>query len=341
MLYLAIEMFFMLVLIVAAAEIFTNALEHLGHRFGLSEGVTGSLFAAVGTALPEALIPVLAIFAGTDNKQVNEEIGVGAILGAPLMLATLACFIMAISVIRQRGITGFISPEPSGFRRDLNYFLIAYGLAALAMFVPHENIIARSGLSITLVGLYFIYILHTFKASRMLVDEGHGTEAERAMFLARTGLPMGLPLMVIQVLIGLALLIVGAHGFIQGVEGISEVIGVSALILSLLVIPVATELPEKVNSIIWVRRRRDTLAFGNLTGAMVFQGSLLPALGIMLTPWLPTSEVIPCLAITIMAAIWLRVNHFPNNGIRILSIMVCGLLYISYVGLALSGWEPQ
>jgi len=40
-----------------------------------------------------------------------------------------------------------------------------------------------------------------------------------------------------------------------------------------------------VNSFLWLRRGKDTLAFANITGAMVFQGTLLPALGILLTPW--------------------------------------------------------
>ncbi|MDR4483297.1 MAG: hypothetical protein R3B95_08745 [Nitrospirales bacterium] len=81
--------------------------------------------------------------------------------------------------------------------------------------------------------------------------------------------------------------------------------GVSALTLSLLIIPIATELPEKVNSIIWIRRNRDTLAVGNITGAMVFQGSLLPALGIMLTAWVPQREILMGMAMTLVAASYL------------------------------------
>ena len=84
------ELFLMLIVILIAAEVFTNALEHLGEKLGISEGVTGSLFAAVGTALPETMVPLLALLAGTQNVATNEEIGVGSILGAPLMLATLS-----------------------------------------------------------------------------------------------------------------------------------------------------------------------------------------------------------------------------------------------------------
>src|SRR5476649_2659653 len=97
-----------MLLILISAKIFTNALEHLGEQFGFYEGVTGSIFAAVGTALPETMVPILAIFAGTQNRTVNEEISVGAILGAPLMLGTLAIFWMAIAAIKSRGIQGRI-----------------------------------------------------------------------------------------------------------------------------------------------------------------------------------------------------------------------------------------
>ena len=91
-----------LVAILIAAEIFTNALEHLGQRLKISEGVTGSLFAAVGTAMPETMVPVLAVVAGTDNQAMNHAIGVGAIVGAPLMLSTLAFFLMGAAALGTR-----------------------------------------------------------------------------------------------------------------------------------------------------------------------------------------------------------------------------------------------
>jgi hypothetical protein len=70
---LFLELFGYLLLILVAAEIFVNALEHLGEKLKISEGVTGSLFAAVGTAMPETLVPLLAIFAGTGSSAVNQE----------------------------------------------------------------------------------------------------------------------------------------------------------------------------------------------------------------------------------------------------------------------------
>jgi len=330
-----LELLVMLLVILVAAEVFTNALEHLGEKLGISEGVTGSLFAAVGTALPETSVPLLALLAGTQNAATNEEIGVGAILGAPLMLATLSICLMAVSVWKRRGTQGHLRPERTGLTRDLNFFIIAFSFAAIAMYVPHTMVVVRYALGFCMVMIYFIYVMMTLRASKALVEDGHATEAGGDMFLCKLGLPNNMAVIVIQLLLGLALLVAGAKGFIGGVEEASHMLGISALLLSLLIIPIATELPEKVNSILWIRKGKDTLAFGNITGAMVFQGTLLPAIGIMLTPWEPRKEVLLGILLTLVAAIWLR-YLIQKGGLRVWHLLVNGGIYVSYLLLVLS-----
>ena len=327
----------MLVIILIAAEVFTNALEHLGEKLGISEGVTGSIFAAVGTALPETLVPLLAIFSytsATGAAGAGHDIGVGAILGAPLMLATLSLSLMAISVWKRRGTQGHIRPERTGLLRDLNFFIFAFGIAAIAMYVPHSQPAVRYGMSACMVMIYFVYVMMTIRASKGLVEEGHATEAESDMFLCKLGLPNNMAIVVVQMLLGLSLLIFGAKGFINQVEGVAAIIGISALLLSLLIIPIATELPEKVNSILWIRKGKDTMAFGNITGAMVFQGTLLPAIGIMLTPWEPRKEVLWGIIITLVAAVWLR-YLMAKGGIRVWHLLVNGAMYLTYLAIVL------
>jgi cation:H+ antiporter len=329
------QLFLMLIVILIAAEVFTNALEHLGEKLGISEGVTGSLFAAVGTALPETMVPLLALLAGTQNVATNEEIGVGSILGAPLMLATLSISLMAISVWKRRGTQGHLRPERSGLTRDLNFFIIAFSFAAIAMYVPHSLAVVRYGISACMVMIYFVYVMMTLKASEALVADGHATEAGGVMFLCKAGLPNNMPVIVLQLLLGVGLLIAGAKGFINGVDEAAQLMGISALLLSLLIIPIATELPEKVNSILWIRKGKDTLAFGNITGAMVFQGTLLPAIGIMLTPWVPRTEVVLGIAMTLLAAIWLR-YLVARGGIKVWHLLINGAMYLIYISLVLS-----
>jgi cation:H+ antiporter len=325
----------MLVVILIAAEVFTNALEHLGEKLGISEGVTGSLFAAVGTALPETSVPLLALLAGTSNMQTNEEIGVGAILGAPLMLSTLSISLLAFAVLKRRGVYGHFHPERTGLVRDLNFFIVAFGFATIALFIPHDALPVRYLLGAGMVMIYFVYIMLTLRASKSLVEEGHATAAESKMLICRLGLPNNMLVVVVQLVLGLALLIAGAKGFISGVEEGAELLGISTLLLSLLIIPIATELPEKVNSILWIRRGKDTLAFGNITGALVFQGSLLPAIGIMLTPWAPRTEVLAGVAITLIAAVWLRIL-ISRGQLKIWHVWVNGAMYLAYLVIVLA-----
>ena len=319
-----------LVVILAGAESFTNALEHLGERLKISEGVTGSIFAAVGTALPEAMVPIVAVLSTSSTKEVREEVGVGAILGAPMMLSTLTLLLMAVFAARKRGWRGALKPERSGLKRDLFWFLLAFSLAAVAIFIPHEHRLARGIIGIALVLAYATYLGLTVRASSRLVSEGHATEADHPLYLARLGIPTNLASILAQLAVGFALIVIGAKTFVHGVEGLSAAIGLSALVLSLLIIPVATELPEKINSILWIRRHRDTLAFGNITGAMVFQGSLLPALGILLTPWAPRPEVLLGMGLTLAASVYLYVLVHRGAVLRPYHLLFNGVCYGAY-----------
>jgi cation:H+ antiporter len=329
-----ITLFIALVTILIGAQAFTNALEHLGERLGISEGVTGSIFAAVGTALPET-VPIFAIFSSVSSLEVRQDVGIGAILGAPLMLSTLAFCLMAGVALRSRGWQGRFNPEPSGLSRDMKWFTIVYVLGFLAVLIPPDWQLIRGSVSLLLVLLYGLYLLVTIRASSSLVEEGHGTEADHALYLSIIGLPHHMIVILCQLGIGFVLIMLGAKGFVQGVESLSNLINISALTLSLLIIPVATELPENVNSIILIRRGRDTLAFGNITGAMVFQGSLLPALGILLTPWVPNEVILMGMGMTLLASTYLfivvrsgplKVYHLALNGACYIAFVVAVLL---------------
>lgn len=330
-----LHLLLMLILILISAELFTNALEIFGEKIGVSEGVVGSIFAAIVTALPETTVPILALVAGTPNHLVNEEISVGAILGAPLMLSTLSTALMAMVVLKRRRFNGRISPENKGFCRDLNFFLCNFSLATIALFVPLSPIIFRVGIAVAIIAMYILYLVLTFKASKKIVMCGCGINSDGPLLFTKLGLKSNDFTLWLQLVLGVIFLLIGAKGFIDGVETISHALNVSALLLSLIIIPIATELPEKLNSILWVRKNKDTLAFGNITGAMVFQGSLLTALGILLTPWQPSKEVLTGAIITLAAAVWLRLNA-SQKGPLVGALLLNGCLYLLYLYCVLS-----
>jgi cation:H+ antiporter len=77
-----------------------------------------------------------------------------------------------------------------------------------------------------------------------------------------------------QVLVALGLIVLGAAFFVDAVTRLATQLQVDSVLLALIVAPIATELPETFNSVIWVRQGKDTLAMGNITGAMVFQSTI-------------------------------------------------------------------
>src|SRR6187549_324606 len=134
-----LELAVALVVILVAAELFTNGIEWFGHKLNLAEGAVGSVLAAVGTALPETMIPLIAILFGGSaaESDAGHEIGVGAILGAPFMLATLAMFVTGLGVIfyKARRRTGETMPvDTRVLGLDIRYFFLAYSIAVGAAF---------------------------------------------------------------------------------------------------------------------------------------------------------------------------------------------------------------
>ncbi len=326
-----ITLIFYLIVIIAAAEVFTNAVESLGSKLNFSEGVTGSIFAAVGTALPESMVPLVAIITG-DNQHISEEVGVGAILGAPFMLSTLAMFLLGAGAWKFRGLREkpSITPEKTGFRRDMEFFLFSFTIAFLVAFTPYEYRMLRMFVALVLVLTYFYYVLETVKASEALVKHGHGTHSPKGLYLSII-FKDHMFFVVVQLLFALALIILGAKGFVHGVETLAGALKIPVIALSLLIVPIATELPEKMNSIIWIRKGRDTMAMGNITGAMVFQGSVLPAIGIFLTPWTANLTVVTSSIFTIIAAVWLYLFALRARGLKSSNLIINGALYIAFV----------
>lgn len=268
------------VLLLGGAFLFTNAVEWAGARLNLGRGATGSILAAVATALPESLIPVVAIIGGEQGG----EVALGAIIGAPFLLGTLAMALVGVSayVFRARRRQGvMIRAERASTERDLIVFMIFLATALLLGLVPVRPL--HIAAAVVFVVAYGVYVWRT-------VTHGRGTAGDEEelhdLFFDPTKYnpPRNLQI-VAQVVVGLGLIVGGAHIFVAQVEAIAHDIGVTALILALVLAPLASELPEKFNSFLWVSSGKDTLALGNITGAMVFQSMLPVAVGLAFTDW--------------------------------------------------------
>ena len=321
-----------LIIILIAAELFTNSIEYVGDKLNLSKNFTGSVLAAVGTALPESILPVIAIIFFKDNA--GEEIGIGAILGAPFMLATLALPLVGITaligyLLKKRTIE--LNVDTEHLRKDMIFFLVSYAIALLL--VPYELKHSKMLADFTAIFLVFVYIAYVILTLR---SESEEMEDAHHLYLSFNKIKPNLPLGIFQLIFALVIMIVGAHLFVEGIEKLSHLIGLPPLVFSLLLAPVATELPEKINSVLWVMRGKDTLAIGNISGAMVFQSTIPVSIGIFLTSWEIGDLGLISGIFTILAGFIVVILSFFSRKLLTFGLLIGLIFYILYILLVLN-----
>jgi len=332
------------VIILAGAELFTNGIEWFGRKLELAEGAVGSVLAAVGTALPETMIPIIAIGFGTGAA--THAVGVGAILGAPFMLATLAMFVTGLAVLSQRKKrpAGDVMPvDTAVLKTDMGTFGIAYGIAIGAAFLPVEPTWLKLIAAGALLVIYILYVKRHFEADATVDVEDLAPLRFRRLDPKSRHLPDAPRLRVVnlQVLAALGLIIIGAVAFVGAVEHVAQSIGVDELLLALVIAPIATELPEKFNSIIWVRQGKDTLAMGNITGAMVFQSAIPTIFALVFAPeaWTIGEGNYTAFAsagIAFASSAFIFIPMARSGVLHGKGLLIGGLFYVSYLALVIS-----
>jgi cation:H+ antiporter len=335
---------FAFLVILAGAELFTNGIEWFGRKLEVAEGAVGSVLAAVGTALPETMIPIIAIlFAGGSSTAV----GIGAILGAPFMLSTLAMFVTGVAVLvsaRQRESRDVMPVDTHVLAHDMRYFAVAYAVAIGAAFLPPELPVLKWIVGVGLLGAYAWYVKGHFEADREVDAEGlaplrfHRLDPQAR--LLDPAVPR-LRMVNVQVVAALGLIIAGAYVFVGAVEDLAHSLGVDEALLALVIAPIATELPEKFNSVIWVRQGKDTLAMGNITGAMVFQSTIPTVIALLFASasWHigeGTYTAFASAAIAFLSSAAIFIPMARRGTLLGRGLLVGGLFYLVYLALVLA-----
>ncbi|MFN4196383.1 MAG: sodium:calcium antiporter [Caldimicrobium sp.] len=337
MLYL--EALFALLIILICAELFTNGVEVFGGELSLSQAVVGSIVAAIGTALPETIIPLIAIL--LYKGEAGSEIGIGAILGAPFMLITAGFFLINLGItvgflLKRRPFA--LHLEVKTFKRDFIFFLVSYSLAIFLPLLFPQYQILHFLIALILFINYLLYLYLTFHAESLKVEAYEDLYFEKFLSHIKITLPKKglIALAFIQSLLAMLVMIKGAHLFVHAIEAISKKWGLSPLLFALLVAPIATELPEKFNSLLWTLKGKDVLAMGNITGAMVFQSTFPVSIGLIFTPWKIESLALISAIITLSLGFFYLIFLTFYKKIPPPLLWLSGVCYIIYVLIIIS-----
>jgi cation:H+ antiporter len=333
-----------------SCEWFVNAVEWLGQRLNLGSMAVGTVLAAFGTALPESVVTLVAVTTGPTAEVRN--IGVGAAMGGPLVLATVAYGVTGAMLLLQRrsrgrekvlvgvgaaslvarsvvepdvrdpGAAWSTTSQTERLARDQRWFLavfvvkVALGLVAFAM---------KPWLGVLFFAVYAVYFWREIRSGQPDdVDE----ELEPLKLQPRAVRPANVAVLV-QTLGALAVIFVSSQLFVHQLDAIGPMLGLSGAVTALLLSPIATELPEIMNAIIWVRHGKTQLALANISGAMMIQATVPSGLGLVFTDWRLDHALLWSGAIT-MAAIAYLLTTIRNHKLTPTRLALIALLYLIF-----------
>ncbi|NMV36490.1 sodium:calcium antiporter [Ralstonia insidiosa] len=304
-----------------ACEYFVNGIEWCGKRLNLGATAVGSVLAAFGTALPESAVTFVAVaFGSTPEKK---DLGVGAAMGGPLVLATLAYAVVGLALIANRKRLGRPTTEVKvdhmRMSRDQAAFLgvfvvkVALGLVAFAY---------KPWLGVLFLAAYAVYVWREIRDGDTAPEE---EELEPLSIRPKQAEP-ALGWAVLQAVLALVVIGGASHVFVSQLESIGTALQWPPHLVALLLSPVATELPETMNALIWVRQGKERLALANISGAMMIQATIPSALGIFFTPWRFDGPLLASGIITAAAILYLWAM-FRRGMVHGRTLVLAGSLY--------------
>jgi len=310
-----------------ACEYFVNAIEWLGHRLNISATATGTILAAFGTALPESAVTFIAVVMGNSPQQ--KDIGVGAALGGPLVLATIAYAVVGLALLRNRRKLQHnryaVAVDQRRLSRDqawfLGIFVIKAGLGLVAFAI-------KPWFGMLFLAAYALYVWKELKG------EGAGSyeDFEPLKIRPKDEAP-SLSWALLQTAGALAVIAVASHTFVLQLEALGVAFGMSPHMVALLLSPVATELPETMNALIWVKQGKERLALANISGAMMIQATIPSALGLFFTPWLFDGPLVAAAMVTTLAviALWALFRRGTMDSRTLASVGLLYGVFVAYV----------
>jgi cation:H+ antiporter len=314
--------------IYVACEYFVNGVEWVGRKLAVGQKATGTILAAFGTAMPESVITFVAVT--FPHHAMDRDVGVGAAMGGPLVLGTIAYAVVGVTLwICQRDLPAGADGRRlyDGLSRDQAWFIVislvkvTIGLVAFAL---------KPWIGILFLAAYAAYAWKEMGGEQEIDDE----EPE-PLKLSPTAPTANTWTAVLQTVAALGVIFAASRLFVGQLAVLGPFLGLKPQLLSLLISPIATELPETLNAVIWIRQGKVRLALANISGAMMIQATVPTAFAVFATPWLLDRALVVAGAVT-LASVCVLFLAFRRGWITRTWLALMSLFYLLFAGLTLA-----
>ncbi len=281
-------------LIYVACEYFVNGVEWVGRKLAVGQKATGTILAAFGTAMPESVVTFVAVT--FPQSASDKDVGVGAAMGGPLVLGTIAYAIVGLTlwICRRRLPSGRQGRDLyAGLSRDQAWFIV---ISAVKLGVGLIAFAIKPWIGILFLVAYGAYAWREMRGEQE-IDDG----ALEPLKLSPKAATPKTWAAVLQTAAALGVIFVASRFFVGQVAALGPYLGLRPQLLSLLLSPIATELPETLNAIIWIRQGKVRLALANISGAMMIQATVPTAFALFSTPWLLDQALVVAGVVTLLS----------------------------------------
>lgn len=247
-----------LVVLVLGAELLVRGASQLALRFGISPLVIGLTVVAFGTSSPEMAVSIQSGLAG------QADIAMGNVVGSNIF-----------NVLAVLGVSALIAPLV--VKQQLVQFEVPLivGLSVLILVMSQDGRIGKLD-GLLLVGGLIAYTVLVIRQSRR---ETADVQAEYANDFgnASKGWLARFPAQIACIVVGLALLVLGATWLVDGAVSIARSLNISEVVIGLTIVAAGTSFPELATSVVAAMRGEGDIAVGNVVGSSIF--NLLGILG--------------------------------------------------------------
>jgi cation:H+ antiporter len=268
--------------LIISSWVLSYGAEHLSMKYGAK--FVGRTLLSIATTLPEIAIVTYAAADGFYG------IAIGAGLGSNLLMMTLGLAIMLL-IATTRLSRAPLKGIPVGMFKLDKIFLLATAVISAALFVDGYNFLdgfAFSALFIAYIIMAFLEMKEERKRESLKNSEIQKAENKsRVIEIDDPSAPVrtfdrAMLKAVLAFVAGTIGIVMGAGPFIHSMQGFSLEIGISAIILAVIISPIAGEMPEKISMMILARKGAAgaSIAIANVLGSKILNNTLLLAVAV-------------------------------------------------------------